>query len=828
MCSIERRYVAPMVPSVDPPAPVLVEGELEYVVEKILDSRISRRKLQYLVKWKGYGQEDNSWVFASDVHAADLVRAFHLAPPDRPGGSVGYHDFVLLVGSSGMQSGTSAPFDARSLTTAVWNLMAAAWSLEPDDGACRSCWMSGTKRLLSDVCRLSRKSVMVLSIFSFNDLKSSGVEELHRFFRNVRLKVHFSNIPDNISTRVTSPESRFSLDSLKLRVRSSFQPPRTHHPVETYIHFVEKDVKRLGDVDTYQLVNSNPSFETAREIKKFITHYLTLGIIDEKLGNYLLNQHPVLPVLYTLPKIHKHPSRPPGRPIVASTNSLLSPLAITLEKILSSLVPLIKSYLKDTSDFLKSLWDLGPISEGCLLVTMDVNSLYTSVNHEDGIRAVMSFLTEHTNFSHQQRDFCRDILTLILTKNFFIFEDQFFIQKRGTAMGSNMAPPYANIFMDSFEKAYVYSHPSFQSSVSYWRRYIDDVFLIWTGDIETLVAFHQDLNSSLPGLTFSISHSRSSMIFLDTMVNVNSEGFLETDLYVKPTDRNSLLRYHSCHPQHIKKSLPKSQHDRVERIVSKPEVSRMRHKEMDLKFLSRGYPPHILYTQRNTTRSQRDQNASRLAFVNTYHPFNNLINTCVTRHWDILKKAYPHIKEFNSIPIISNKRCPSIRDKLVRADVGSSKRELTQRVFSTPRNGTFPCLVCLQCSNIIKGDSFTHPRSGKRFSIKGHFTCNTTFVVYLIKCPCGLGYVGETTQHIRDRISQHKSTIRCCKTLLPVPAHFIQNNHTVAQLRYQVIEHVPLARRGGDRIKKLKERESFWIHTLQTLTPLGLNREYER
>ncbi|CAJ0929529.1 unnamed protein product [Ranitomeya imitator] len=72
--SLLQRYVAPVVPSVDPPAPVLVEGELEYVVEKILDSRVSRRKLQYLVKWKGYGQEDNSWVFASDVHAADLAK----------------------------------------------------------------------------------------------------------------------------------------------------------------------------------------------------------------------------------------------------------------------------------------------------------------------------------------------------------------------------------------------------------------------------------------------------------------------------------------------------------------------------------------------------------------------------------------------------------------------------------------------------------------------------------------------------------------------------------------------------------------------------------
>ncbi|CAJ0919601.1 unnamed protein product [Ranitomeya imitator] len=85
--SLLQRYVAPMVPSVDPPAPVLVEGELEYIVEKILDSRVSRRKLQYLVKWKGYAQEDNSWVFASVVHAPDLVRAFHMAHPGRPGGS---------------------------------------------------------------------------------------------------------------------------------------------------------------------------------------------------------------------------------------------------------------------------------------------------------------------------------------------------------------------------------------------------------------------------------------------------------------------------------------------------------------------------------------------------------------------------------------------------------------------------------------------------------------------------------------------------------------------------------------------------------------------
>ena len=68
----------------DHPPPIVINGEAEWEVEEILDSRWYRRRFQYLIKWKGYGREHNSWESASEVFAPELTAEFHRKHPGAP------------------------------------------------------------------------------------------------------------------------------------------------------------------------------------------------------------------------------------------------------------------------------------------------------------------------------------------------------------------------------------------------------------------------------------------------------------------------------------------------------------------------------------------------------------------------------------------------------------------------------------------------------------------------------------------------------------------------------------------------------------------------
>src|SRR5579863_7024592 len=66
-------------PNYSRPPPDLISGEAEYEVEQIRSHQHHgrRKQLQYLLKWKGYLESDNTWEPADQVHTPDLVKAYH-------------------------------------------------------------------------------------------------------------------------------------------------------------------------------------------------------------------------------------------------------------------------------------------------------------------------------------------------------------------------------------------------------------------------------------------------------------------------------------------------------------------------------------------------------------------------------------------------------------------------------------------------------------------------------------------------------------------------------------------------------------------------------
>lgn len=67
-----------------PPTPLVLDGEIEYEVKRILDSKRVHNDLFYLIDWRGYGPEERSWEHSSNVHSPRLIKAFHAKFPTKP------------------------------------------------------------------------------------------------------------------------------------------------------------------------------------------------------------------------------------------------------------------------------------------------------------------------------------------------------------------------------------------------------------------------------------------------------------------------------------------------------------------------------------------------------------------------------------------------------------------------------------------------------------------------------------------------------------------------------------------------------------------------
>ena len=234
--------------------------------------------------------------------------------------------------------------------------------------------------------------------------------------------------------------------------------------------------------------------------------------------------------------------------------------------------------------------------------------------------------------------------------------------------------------------------------------------------------FVDHLNNSHSTIKFTCSHSLGNVPFLDVMVSVK-DGFIEKDLYTKPTDKHKYLLIASCHPRHTKRSIPYSLALRLRRICSNHGSYILRTNELIDYLTYRGFNKTFLKTQiqRASNVSHTDAlkdkpmiRTKTTLFVITYNPALLNIAHIIHQHSHVLYSSDRCRNVFKNLPLVAYRRCNNISDILVRAQLPET-RDLNNSQ-TTP--GSFRCNSrnCTTCPYIDHGrNKYTFHFTGETY-----------------------------------------------------------------------------------------------------------------
>lgn len=356
-------------------------------------------------------------------------------------------------------------------------------------------------------------------------------------------------------------------------------------------HYIDLCLEHLNDKRFYKIIQA-PSKPLLLQMRSAVRrYYKTLfqrhghdenwhetKIITFQLDKSRMNR------FYGLAKIHK--PKLCIRPIISNSGSTFQGLSRWLDYKLQPYLKKTKTYLKDSDDLLNQLqkMDYHPSHQ---LITFDVESLYTNIP----INQALQYISLMIKNDSWMLDIIEG-LKIILTKNYFEFGDLNWLQLNGTAMGTAVAPAFASLYL-----AYVEEHiliPKFESFLVYYKRFIDDGFIIWNPS-EDAFAFNRFLATFklYTKLNFTWTQSSKEIAFLDVWILAATPRY-QTRTHQKKLNLYLYLPANSAHPPGVLKGLIFSLVKKYHKQNSRPEDFR----DIILKFYSRlqarGYSSKVL------------------------------------------------------------------------------------------------------------------------------------------------------------------------------------------------------------------------------------------
>ena len=446
--------------------------------------------------------------------------------------------------------------------------------------------------------------------------------------------------------------------------------------------YIEDGLKHLDDPTVYRKLKHDTTPTVYFKIINFLKTLRWQSWIPPKFVDFCTPPEKYrTSQLYFLKKIHKNPMG--IRSIVSSVNSVTENISSFVDGWLNPLVQRLPSFIKDSMEFIK-LVTTTSIPQNSTLVSIDVSSLYTNIPHRDGIEACIHALNNDQNPDPLRPpvEILTEMLNIELKNNVIDFNGDFFLQLQGTAMGTKMAPAYANLFMGSIE-------PRLQTlgldKIHTWKRYIDDIFVIWLGSNEELTTFISKINQVHPTIKFTYEHSDSELTFLDVTVykgpQFKETGLLDVKTHnvIKPTNKQLYIHKKSYHPECTKAAIPKGEIQRYLRSNTREDTFTNITKQLKTKLIERGYKSSELtkiidtypFSRREELMSAKGKktDTAPLVLPVKFSPLVEAIRDILRTHWpeigadEFLKEIFP------DKPMIAKRRNKTLANILVRSKI---------------------------------------------------------------------------------------------------------------------------------------------------------------
>ena len=248
------------------------------------------------------------------------------------------------------------------------------------------------------------------------------------------------------------------------------------------------------------------------------------------------------------------------RPIASSVGTFNYNLAKYLCNLLSPHLP--EQYCtKDIFTFVEELKRVSLVDK--FSVSFDVTSLFTNIPLSETIKLAVDLIkTSQPDLNISEKDLT-SLFNFATYEKHFLFKCKFYDQINGVAMGSPLAPVWANLFMGHYEKEWLSNYD--RVPPSYYTRCVDDIFSVFNSHDEAK-RFFSYLNSRHPNVKFTMETEVSNVVpFLDVLID-NRSNILNTTTYHKSTYSGLLLNFDSFTSRFYKISLIKCLIDRAYEI----------------------------------------------------------------------------------------------------------------------------------------------------------------------------------------------------------------------------------------------------------------------